>query len=94
MLAINAKNGVVRLGPDNGDFFISAPTVEDLDELTKLFLDAWQVTIQDLCPGKSIEKTAHKENGPQESFQHVGLKITRLEAGGIKLAAQKLSKKY
>eukprot|EP00173_Palmaria_palmata_P001385 Plantae.Rhodophyta-Palmaria_palmata.ctg17648.p3 GENE.Plantae.Rhodophyta-Palmaria_palmata.ctg17648~~Plantae.Rhodophyta-Palmaria_palmata.ctg17648.p3 ORF type:complete len:115 (+),score=4.55 Plantae.Rhodophyta-Palmaria_palmata.ctg17648:403-747(+) len=58
MFSINTKNGVAKLEADNDDFFMSAPTIQDLDELTQSFLDAWQVTIQDLNAGKSIGKNS------------------------------------
>ena len=40
--------------------------------------------------GESIEKGGKNERGPPDSFQHVGLKITRLTTGGIKISNPKI----
>ena len=86
----NTPNGVARMEADNDDFCMSAPTDTDLDNLEKPFIDAWQVTSQKLDHGIYIEKSARKEHGPPQSFQHVGLKIARLKSGGIKLSNPKI----
>lgn len=93
MFWINTPNGVARLEADNDDFFFSAPNDEDLDNITKPFIDAWQCTIQRLDHGQSIEKSARTEHGPPQSFQHVGLKIARLQNGGIKISNPKIIEK-
>ena len=93
MFWINTPNGVARMEADNDDFFISAPTDTDLDNMAKPFIEAWQVTSQKLDHGKSIEKTARREHGPPQSFQHVGLKIARLQSGGITLSNPKIIQK-
>eukprot|EP00173_Palmaria_palmata_P000942 Plantae.Rhodophyta-Palmaria_palmata.ctg14862.p1 GENE.Plantae.Rhodophyta-Palmaria_palmata.ctg14862~~Plantae.Rhodophyta-Palmaria_palmata.ctg14862.p1 ORF type:complete len:146 (+),score=0.07 Plantae.Rhodophyta-Palmaria_palmata.ctg14862:261-698(+) len=89
MFWINKPNGVARMEADNDHFFISASTDTDLDNLSKLFIEAWKVTTQKLDHGQSIEKTAHEENGPPQSFQFVGLKIERLASSGIKISNPK-----
>lgn len=44
MFWINTANEVARMEADNDDLFISAPTDTDPDNLSKPFIDAWQVT--------------------------------------------------
>lgn len=56
MFWINAPNGVARIEADNDNFFISAPTDKDLDNLSAPLIEAWQVTIQKIDHGQSIEK--------------------------------------
>ena len=90
MFWISTPNVVARMEADNDDLFISAPTDTDLDNLEKPFIDAWQVTTQKLDHGISVEKSARTEHGPPQSFQHVGLKIARLQSGGIKLSNPKI----
>lgn len=84
MFWINTSNGVARLEADNDDFFMSAPTDTYLDNLEKPFIEVWQVTSQKLDQGQDIEKTARTEHSPPQYFQHVDLKIARLQSGGIK----------
>ena len=90
MFVINTPNGVARMEADNDNFLVSAPTETDLDNLAKPLQEAWQITVQELKSGKSIEKMTKSENGPPDSFQHVGLKITRLTNGGIKISNPKI----
>ena len=93
MFVINTPNGVARMEADNDDFFVSAPTETDLDNLAKPLQEAWQITVQELKSENSIEKMTKSENGPPDSFQHVGLKITRLTNGGIKISNPKIINK-
>lgn len=65
---IHTSYGVAQIEADNDDFLMSAPTKAYLDKLSLPLIDAWQVTIQDLGPGKRIEKSARSENGPPQSF--------------------------
>ena len=76
-------NGIARMEADNDDFLVIAPTIQDLCNLAKPLEQAWQITKQTLTPEEFIEKNATNETGPPNSFQHVGLKITRLSSGGI-----------
>lgn len=42
MFFINTTNGVARMEADNDDFFVSAPTEQDLDNLAQPLKEAWQ----------------------------------------------------
>ena len=87
-------NGIARMEADNDDFFVIAPTLEDLDNLARPLEEAWQIKRKTLMAGDSIEKNGKNESGPPDSFQHVGLKITRLSTGGIKISNPKKITKF
>lgn len=93
MFVTKTKRGVARMEADNDDFFITAPTDDDLDLLSKTLEEVWQVTTQKLSAGHTLEKLAKSEHGPPQSNQHVGLKISRLPGGGIKISNSKIIQK-
>lgn len=61
--------------------------------MSKPFIEAWQVTSQNLEHGKASEKMARKKYGPPQSFQHVVLEISRLSTDGIKISNPKITRK-
>lgn len=74
------KNGVARIEADHDDFLVSAPTLEDLDILSQL-LKNWD--------GKSNQNNCYNNSAQPASFQHVGLKITKMINGGIHISDPK-----
>lgn len=77
----------------NDDFFVSAPTDAELDIQSKPLEETWQVTTQKLSTGQALGQMAKSEHGPLPSFQHVGLKMSRLRNGGIKISNPKITQK-
>ena len=68
MFIIHAPNKVARMEAGNDDFLMSTLTKADLDRLSQPFIDAWQVTIQDLRPGKQSKKQPDQKTGPLNLF--------------------------
>lgn len=98
MFWTTTKNGVARMEVDNDDFLVTAPTENDLHQLTAPLKKAWGITVQKLTAEHSISTmhTVHmlpSHDADKESprhFQHVGLKITKLTCGGIQLSNPKI----
>lgn len=93
MFVIETRNGTARCEADNDDFLLSAPTEEDLDALSKPLHDAWQVTTQKLTHEDALERASRTEHGPPLSLQHVGMKISKLASGALKISNPKIIRK-
>lgn len=73
----------------NVDFLVSTPTMEDLDLLSKP-LENWNITKQTVSEENPIKTTVSNDSTQPAHFQHVRLKITKMESGGIHISNRKV----
>ena len=91
MYWIDTESGIARMEANNDDFLATAKNLKTLEKLAQPMKDAWQITVTTLSQDEAIEKFNGKtESGPPHSFQHVGLKITKLTRNGLHLSNPKI----
>ena len=95
MYWIDTDSGISRMKANNDDFLVTAKNLETLEILAQPMKDAWQITVTTLSQNEAIENFNGKtESGPPYSFQHVGLKITKLASNGLHLSNPKKHRKF
>lgn len=69
-------NGVARIEVDNDDFLVTAPTLEDLEMLSRPPTN-WDIAIQTLSAENAINTVISNANDRPMAFQHEELKLTK-----------------